>query len=282
MKKILSLLLVLIIAVTSCSGGLNYGDAYIDAADLPEYTGQRYVKLGQPGFSDEALDRGDFEEYSPLDELGRCGQAFALITPDTMPDGERDNISGIKPSGWHTVRYDDLIEDKYLYNRSHLIAFSLAGESANEENLITGTRYFNQELMLPWEEKVLFYVRRTGNSVLYRVTPIFEGDNLLATGVQMEAYSVEDDGRGVCYNVFIFNVQPGVGIDYETGDSWRESALYEGDTQGDYILNTNSKKIHYAHCEGATAISPKNRAEYSGSRQKLIDKGYEPCGRCNP
>ena len=125
-------------------------------------------------------------------------------------------------------------------------------------------------------------MRRTGNSVLYRVTPIFEGDNLLATGVQMEAYSVEDDGRGVCYNVFIFNVQPGIGIDYETGDSWRNKEHYEGDTEGEYILNTNSKKFHYSHCDGAADISAKNRAEYEGSRQKLIDKGYEPCGRCNP
>lgn len=282
MKKLLSLLLLLVIAVTGCGSGLNYGDAYIDAADLPEYNGQRYVKLGQPEFTDEDFDRGEFEEYSPLDSLGRCGQAFALITPDTMPTEDRESISQIKPSGWHTVRYDDLIDDKYLYNRSHLIAFSLAGENANEENLITGTQHFNQELMLPWEEKVLYYVRRTGNSVLYRVTPIFEGDNLLATGVQMEAYSVEDDGRGVCYNVFIFNVQPGIGIDYETGDSWRNKEHYEGDTEGEYILNTNSKKFHYSHCDGAADISAKNRAEYEGSRQKLIDKGYEPCGRCNP
>ena len=281
-KKILSLLLILIIAVTGCGGGLNYGDAYVDMSKLPEYSGQPYVDLGNPGFTDEDLDRGAFEEYSPLDELGRCGQAFALITTDTMPDRERESISEIRPSGWHTVRYDDLIEDKYLYNRSHLIAFSLAGENANEENLITGTRYFNHELMLPWEEEVLYYVRNTGKSVLYRVTPVFEGDNLLASGVQMEAYSVGDGGRSVCFNIFIYNVQPGVEIDYATGESWRSDVADEKDYSGKFILNTNSGKFHLVTCDGAEDISPKNRAEYEGSRRKLIDKGYAPCGSCNP
>ena len=156
-----------------------------------------------PDFSREDMAADSFENYSQLDSLGRCGQAYAMISTETMPTEKRGSIGQIKPSGWHTVRYDDLISDKYLYNRCHLIGFQLAGENANEKNLITGTRYMNVEGMLPFEDEVADYVKETGNRVLYRVTPVYEGDDLVARGVVMEAYSVEDSGEGVSFNVFV-------------------------------------------------------------------------------
>ncbi len=174
-----------------------------------------------PLFTDEEKARTDaFELYSPLDHLGRCQVAYANICPELMPTEDRGEIGMMKPTGWHSVKYPEVIEDKYLYNRCHLIAFCLAGENDNPLNLITGTRYFNVQGMLPFEEKVLYYVKDTGNHVLYRVNPVFENNNLVASGVVMEAYSVEDEGKGVCFNVYVLNQQPGVGIDYETGDSW--------------------------------------------------------------
>lgn len=160
-----------------------------------------------------------FELYSDLDLLGRCGVAYANVCKELMPTEERGEIGSIKPTGWHTVKYPGLVEGNYLYNRCHLIAFCLAGENANEKNLITGTRYFNTEGMLPFEEKVANYVDHTNNHVLYRVTPIYENNNLVASGVQMEAWSVEDNGRGICFNVYVYNVQPGIEINYSTGDS---------------------------------------------------------------
>lgn len=207
-------------------GELSYSGAYIEADELPEYEGQPYAVLmgNEPQFSAEDVDAaelGAFESYSELDDLGRCGQAVALLGTETMPTEERGSIGQIKPSGWHTVRYDDLVDGKYLYNRCHLIGYQLSGENANEKNLITGTRYMNVEGMLPFENEVADYIEETGNHVLYRVSPIYEGDELLARGVQMEALSAEDGGRGVCFNVFVYNVQPGIGIDYASGESWR-------------------------------------------------------------
>lgn len=189
---------------------------------IKEYSGKAFIELNDniPKFSeDEKNSTQVFENYSELDSLGRCGVAFANICKEIMPTEERGEIGDVKPSGWHTVKYPEIIEDRYLYNRSHLIAYSLAGENANEKNLITGTRYLNQETMQIFELKVLDYVRSTENHVLYRVTPVFEGDNLLAEGVQMEAWSVEDEGQGICFNVFCYNVQPGIEIDYATGES---------------------------------------------------------------
>lgn len=173
---------------------------------------------GMPDFTDDELSITSLEEYSPLDELGRCGTAMAVITPDTMPVEERGNIGMIKPTGWHTVKYD-CVDGKYLYNRCHLIGYQLAGENANELNLITGTRYLNIEGMLDFENDIADYVEETGNSVLYRVTPVYDGDNLLCDGVQMEAYSIEDNGMGICFNIFAYNIQPGVEINYATGES---------------------------------------------------------------
>lgn len=187
------------------------------------YAGKPYVAINgnKPFFSRELLQLTEAEQYSPLDSLGRCGPAFAVITSKTMPKEKRGPIGMIKPSGWHTVRYDDLIKDKYLYNRCHLIGFQLAGENANVKNLITGTRYLNIDGMLPFENRVSDYVKRSRNPVLYRVTPIFEDKELVAKGVIMEGYSLKDEGKTICFNVFVFNVQPGIEIDYATGKSKR-------------------------------------------------------------
>lgn len=199
------------------------------SAEIPgpeAFDGQKayaVINWGEPFFTDDEKGNTEaFEIYSELDELGRCGVAYANICPELMPTEERGEIGSVKPTGWHTVKYDQ-ISGRYLYNRCHLIGFQLAGENANEKNLITGTRYLNVEGMLPFENEIADYVKKTGNHVLYRVTPIFEGDNLVANGVLMEAWSVEDNGVGVKFNIFCYNVQPFVGIDYATGDSWDES-----------------------------------------------------------
>ncbi len=205
---------------------VSYSGAYIEAESLPEYSGDIYIELNsnEPKIEAEDAYDGGFERYSDLDALGRCGQAYAIVGEETMPTEERGSIGQVKPSGWHTVRYDDLVDGKYLYNRCHLIGFQLTGENANEKNLITGTRYMNVDGMLPFENEVADYVEKTGNHVLYRVSPIYEDDDLVARGVQMEALSVEDEGRGISFNVFVYNVQPGIEIDYSTGESSREAA----------------------------------------------------------
>lgn len=188
---------------------------------ISEYSGNPYVELNGnlPYFTDEELSTTAFELYSELDSLGRCGAGYANICKEIMPTEERGSIGMVKPTGWHTVKYD-CIADRYLYNRCHLIGYQLAGENANEKNLITGTRYLNVDGMLPFENEVADYVNDTDNHVLYRVTPVFSGDNLLASGVIIEAKSVEDNGAGVQFNVYCYNVQPGISIDYTTGESW--------------------------------------------------------------
>lgn len=195
----------------------------VSLEDIPPYSGQPYVALqeNQPDFSFSDLTTKEFETYSDLDWLGRCGTAYANISEYTMPTEPREDIWMVKPSGWQSVQYD-FVDGGSLYNRCHLIGFQLAGENANEKNLITGTRYMNTQGMLPFENMVAWYVKDTGNHVLYRVTPIYDGLDLVARGVQMEAMSVEDEGEGVCFNVFVYNVQPGVVIDYATGDSYAE------------------------------------------------------------
>ena len=192
------------------------------SGDIPPYSGSPSVILNgnKPTFSGVDSSK-PFENYSDLDFLGRCGVAFANVGKETMPTEPRGEIGMVKPSGWHTARYDDLIEGKYLYNRCHLIAFMLAGENANKKNLITGTRSLNVDGMLPYESQVKDYIDKTGNHVLYRVTPVFSGSELVARGVQIEAQSVEDNGAGLQFNVFCYNVQPGVKIDYATGNSER-------------------------------------------------------------
>ena len=260
--------------------------------DLPEYSGEPYVVLNEnvPDFPQEDETTNSFERYSPLDDLGRCGTAYANIGTDLMPTEERGSIGQVKPSGWQTVKYD-CVDGKYLYNRCHLIGYQLSGENANKENLITGTRYLNVEGMLPFEDQVADYVQETNNHVLYRVTPIFEGDNLLASGVVMEAKSVEDDGTGVCFCVYVYNVQPGVVIDYATGASWLEEDVPTSTTQPEettaaeeshYVLNTSSMKFHLPTCSGVESMSPSNRQDYTGTRQALLEQGYTPCGTCKP
>lgn len=196
-------------------------NSYVSIDAIPAYDGKAYVAVNnnEPFFTDSDMTTTAFENYSDLDSLGRCGVAYANICRDIMPTEERGKIGMIKPSGWHTVKYD-VIKDRYLYNRCHLIGYQLAGENANPKNLITGTRYLNVEGMLPFENLVADYVNNTGNHVLYRVTPMFSGSNLVANGVLIEAKSVEDNGGGILFNVYCYNVQPGVGINYENGDSW--------------------------------------------------------------
>lgn len=188
---------------------------------IPEFSDSPYVVINNniPFFEEKDYTTQAFEYYSPLDELGRCGPAYANICWEIMPTEDRESIGQVKPSGWQTAKYD-FVDGKYLYNRCHLIGFQLSGENANQENLITGTRYLNVQGMLPFEDAVDNYVDETGNHVLYRVTPIFEGDELVARGVLLEGWSVEDEGTGICFNVYCYNNQPGVTIDYATGDNW--------------------------------------------------------------
>ena len=278
-------------------------------SDVPAYSGKAYISVNGnvPYFTAAELTTTSFETYSDLDTLGRCGVTYACIGQDLMPTKERGSIGMVKPTGWHTVRYDDLVDGKYLYNRCHLIGYQLTGENANTKNLITGTRYLNIEGMLPFENMVADYIQETNNHVLYRMTPIFEGNNLLANGVLMEGYSVEDKGVGVSYCVFAYNVQPGIEIDYATGESkLADGAQHEEQktatvtptpspepekqepvtgseaSQADYILNTNTKKFHYPTCSSVNDMKEKNKQEFFGTRDEAISNGYSPCGRCKP
>ena len=243
---------------------------------------------GEPSFTDEdtayAESNLGFESYSELDALGRCGTATACLGPETMPadDEERESISEIKPSGWDQAFYDS-IRDGALWNRCHLIAWSLSAENANERNLVTGTRSMNAESMLPYEEEVARYIDRTGNHVLYRATPVFEGQELVCRGILIEAESLEDDGRGVSFSVFCVNVQPGVAIDYDTGDSHveQEEASEPAEAR-EYVLNASSMRFHLPECESVADMAPGNRVYVTESRDDLIREGYEPCGSCQP
>ena len=261
------------------------------ASEIPAYSGSAYVAVNgnDPYFTETDYTTVSFERYSKLDELGRCGVAYACVGQDLMPTEKRGSIGQIKPPGWQTAKYD-WVDGKYLYNRCHLIGYQLAGENANERNLITGTRFLNTQGMLPFENQVADYIEETGNHVLYRVTPVYDGADLLAWGVQMEAYSVEDQGAGVCFNVLCFNAEPGVAIDYATGASWADEGVGKGTSpaaEGEapempYVLNTSSMKFHLPDCAGAARIAPQNRRETTASRQALLDQGYTPCGSCGP
>ena len=291
------------------------GTSAFSLREIPAYSGTPYTEVNdnQPYFTEADLTTQSFETYSELDSLGRCGVAYANVGQDLMPTEPRGEIGSVKPTGWHLVKYDN-VDGKYLYNRCHLIAYMLAAENANPQNLITGTRYLNTQGMLPFETKVSDYVKATGNHVLYRVTPIFDGDNLLADGVLMEAYSVEDAGAGICFCVFVYNVQPGIGIDYATGDNWAEDSGTCQSTEASvavetpapqsetdamvqtspessapqesqgitYVLNTNTMKFHYPTCSSVDDMKEKNKEIYTGSREEVINMGYVPCKRCNP
>lgn len=235
-KKLIGFLIVLLVIVVSYYiNQESYGkpttkkeeinEISYDIEKIPAYNGNPYIYINEnkSEFSDELKNEESFEKYSDLDSLGRCQTAIANISKDLMPTEKRGKIGQIKPSGWHTIRYDDLVEGKYLYNRCHLIGYQLTGENANPKNLITCTRYMNTVGMLEFENKVANYIKNTNNHVLYRVTPIFEKDNLVANGVQMEAYSVEDEGKSIDFNVFVYNIQKGITIDYKTGESQRDN-----------------------------------------------------------
>ena len=260
---------------------------------VPVYSGEPYTELNGniPYFTDREKTEDVFEHYSDLDTLGRCGAAYANICKELMPTEKRGEIGVIKPTGWHTVRYDDIISDKYLYNRCHLIGFQLAGENANEKNLVTGTRYMNVDGMLPFENMIADYVKETDNHVLYRVTPIFVGDDLVCRGVEMEAYSVEDNGEGTSFHVFVYNIQPGIEIDYATGDSWVANSMADivDDTEEHaqyattlYVINAKTRKFHFPDCDSVGKISKQNKKERETDRAELIAEGYTPCGSCKP
>ena len=292
-------------------------DGVLSYRDVPAFEGNPYVYVndGEPVFTDDqrAAEPG-YERYGELDELGRCTAAFAVVGPETQPTEKRGSIGEVRPSGWQMAKYD-FVEGKYLFNRCHLLGYQLTGENANERNLITGTRYLNVQGMLPFENAVADYVDATGNHVLMAVMPVFEGNELVARGVHMMAESVEDGGEGVAFNVFCYNVQPGVVIDYGTGESMLEEdatplpdvsgaesapdTASEGAGAGEasekgatgsaedkgvaeYVLNTNSKKFHIPSCSSVDQMSPKNREDVEDTRENLIAKGYDPCKRCNP
>ena len=273
------------ITAQSASDYVNY-----DLSNIPDYDGKAYVELNGnvPEFSEsEKTYSESFEEYGKLDSLGRCTYAVSCIGKDLMPTEKRGSIGSVKPSGWHISKYD-FVDGKYLYNRCHLIGYQLTAENANERNLITGTRYLNIEGMLPFENDVADYIEITNNHVYYKVTPIFEGNNLVANGVQMQAYSVEDNGQGISFNVYCYNVQPGVAIDYATGDNQTVASSSITSTSSDeadkktYIVNTKTKKFHNPDCDGAKKMSSSNKKKYKGTRDSLISNGYSPCQKCNP
>ncbi len=248
--------------------------------NVPEFCGEPYVVINrnEPDF-DKNTEPEAFEKYTPLDRYGRCVEAFACVCTETMPKEKRGDIYSVKPSGWQHVEYD-FIDGKSLYNRCHLIGFQLTAENDNNRNLITGTRYMNTE-MIPFENMIADYIKETNNHVLYKVNPIFKGKEMLARGVHMQAYSIEDSGDGICFNVYLYNVQPGVVIDYSTGKSGLDES-YTTVSAKNYVLNVRGKKFHLESCPGIEDISENNRKNFTGTRDELIKKGYSPCGKCNP
>lgn len=260
--------------------------------DIPAYSGAPYIPVNNnvPGFTAKDLTAASFETYSDLDSLGRCGEAYASVGRELMPREKRGSISKVKPSGWHSVEYDS-VEGKSLYNRCHLIGYQLTAENANEKNLITGTRYLNTEGMLPFENMAADYVKETGNHVLYRVTPVFEGKNLVASGVQIEGMSVEDEGDEILFNVYCYNVQPGISINYANGDSRLDGKSGKKEAKeskkkefapASYILNTSTKKFHIPSCASVKQMKESNTEKFTGGRDEVTSMGYDPCGRCNP
>lgn len=248
---------------------------------LPEYSGSPYAVINNniPFFEDYEIITGSFEYYSDLDELGRCDVCMASVARDIMPTGERESISSVTPTGWKNAYYDT-VDGGYLYNRCHLIGYQLTGENANDRNLITGTRYMNVEGMLPFENMVDDYIEETGNRVMYRATPVFQGNNLVANGVLMEAYSVEDDGRGVSFCVYCYNVEPTVAIDYKTGANSslgsnvpQQEENTSVNTAGGVYRTPTGKRYHFdSECGGENS--------YPVSLSEATDAGLTPCKKC--
>lgn len=317
-SKLLALLLALLLIFTSCEipdfpfGDRNdgpLGDGSIEISDnsgigtsqspvgticllsdIPRYSGEAYIYVngGEPDFTEADLTVESYESYGALDRHGRCTVCISSIGVDIMPTEKRGDISGVIPSGWLNKEYDkELVDGRYLYNRCHLIGFQLTGENANKQNLITGTRYLNIEGMLPFENMIAAYVKETENHVLFRVTPVFDENNLVASGVLMEAKSVEDDGEGICFAVFAYNVQPGIVIDYRTGDSalsgegLPEKPTYEqGETL--YVLNVSSRRVHRPECPGVADMAEHNKQETYETLSSLLGRGFKACGTCDP
>lgn len=257
-----------------------------DFDQIPEFKGEAYVEINNniPYFEKDDYTTTSFETYGKLDKLGRCTTCVACIGQDIMPTEKRGSIGSIKPTGWQTAKYNN-IDGKYLYNRCHLIGYQLSAENANPQNLITGTRYMNTVGMLPFEDEVADYVKSTNNHVMYRVTPLFVEDELVARGVLMEAYSVEDNGTGVCFNVYCYNNQPGIVINYQTGESSagaKADNYDDGGVKQTYIINVKTKKFHKKSCSKAQDISSENKKTYVGTRSSLTKNGYEPCKQCKP
>lgn len=298
--KIISLLLA-ILMLTACSEFENIEQTvskeketttqYTEIAqsesvsEVEPYTVYPYTVINNnvPEFEKTDYTKS-FEKYGELDSLGRCTSCIANIGTDLMPTEERGAIGSVKPTGWQVAKYSN-VDGRYLYNRCHLIGYQLSAENANPNNLITGTRYLNIEGMLPFENKVATYVKTTSNHVLYRVTPIFKDDELVARGVQMEAYSIEDDGEGVEFNVYCYNVQPDIEIDYKTGNSkyvGNEAETIDNGEKQKYIVNINTKKFHKEDCPSAKKIKSENKKAYTGHKENLVKNGYSPCSQCNP
>ena len=263
------------------------GTAEGSAEELPAWNGEHYIDIkgGEPAFPQEVYetagldsredtsDPKPYEYYGPLDKLGRCTIAYGCLGEETMPEEgeERGDIASIHPSGWARGQG---------WERSHLIAWALGAENANECNLVTGTHYFNNDGMRPLEEEVEHYIWNTGNHVLYMTRPLFAGDELVPRGVQMTASSVEDGGRGISFNVYCFNVTPGAEIDYRTGIVTTEAQANQD--ARDYVINTRSGVFHYPSCDGVKEMSRKNRKDVHATRSELTAQGYTPCGYCEP
>ena len=292
------LLIIISILLTGCLDGLIdvIKPPTVTLDKIPAYSGRPYVSVndGMPFFEEEDYTTKAYESYSALDSLGRCGVTMACIGVEIMPTEERGEINSVTPTGWQNKNYGkELVEGGWIYNRAHLIGHQLTGENANERNLITGTRYMNTKGMLPFENMVADYIKETENHVIYRVTPFFDGYNLLASGVLMEAYSVEDEGDGICFCVYVYNVQPGIYLDYTDGSNRIATASDEiGGTVGTpsedgtdtkeeetYIINTKTKKYHKSSCHYANS---KNTEEFTGEKSELSAMGYEPCKTCKP
>ncbi len=319
MKKRISItnrIYIILLALCVSTSLFLFGCVQSHAEDeISVYSGNASVELNKnvPEFKKDEITVSSFERYGKLDKLGRCTTAMACIGRDLMPTEERQSIGDVRPTGWKQNKYPGIVDSDppYLYNRCHMIGFQLTGENANERNLITGTRYMNVEGMLPYENQVADYISNTGNHVLYRVTPVFTGKNLLCDGVKIEAYSVEDKGRGISFNVFCYNVQPGVDINYVDGsnklapETKREtdssSFIITGGDSGNgsvrssaggevseipaettYILNKSSKKFHYPSCSSVADMKEKNKVYSNKTRDEIIADGYKPCKRCNP
>ena len=342
LKRVAGLSCILLAAVcmlllTSCElrkgvdigGGPEKGSDYIVLDEVPEWNGEPYCEINgnSPEFGKKEIRNAEksvrsetaLQIFTELDSLGRCGEASAVVGPDTMPTGERGSIGMIKPSGWRIAKYDFIDNGGFLFNRCHLIGWQLTGENDEVRNLVTGTRYLNTQGMLPFENRVAEYVRSTGNHVLYRATPVFRGKELVCRGVLLEAYSVEDKADGVSFSVYCYNVQPGVKIDYKTGKSKLDEKTLPGensasdgasdsiDKKGDesdksgakdsaeseseplsvpdgvtYVLNNNTMRFHRTDCKGAAEIREHNRSWFYGTREEVLEEGYVPCGMCNP